>query len=540
MTDKDNTNEGKLPVLLPDNESLQNNSDNKSKKPFYKEPIILAAIGLLVIALVLLAIWFAKMKPTEKPATTDSMPTQREIGTPLVKVDTPIPSPTQVEVALTEEPTQDIPTTIPPRTEVITYTIQEGESITQIAEKFGIWPDTIIWANRYELGTNVLDYTAGETIFILPVNGAYHTWYEGEGLNGVAKYYGVTADDIIDYPGNNLDRATLGSTSSPNIKPGTRLVIPGGVISDYFADDSLLYYAAVQKLRSLPKGTPETHPAPRSEIISYEVQPKESIFSIAEAFGLEPETILWANRYIIGDTPDGIYPGQNLIILPEDGVYHAWSYGEGLNAVTKTYGVTPEDVLAEPMNKLSKEDVGDFSLPKIPTGQFLYIPGGKGMTPSWVSYVASDNDPTVKRANVSYLGAYSCGSNAVMRGSGAWVLPTTSSFISGYEYNPPVHNGLDYGGAIGNSLFAADNGVVIYAGWSDRGYGNTIVIDHMNGYISLYAHLMDGGIAVGCGQAVYAGSTIGYMGSTGNSSGPHLHFEIRYEGSPVNPHSFGL
>ena len=539
MTDNNNISKNNLTGPELSSDSPQDNNTASGKKPFYKDPIILGAIGLLILAIVLLSIWLARPKQTQ-PDLAEVTATPKEAVVPKVKVDTAIPNPTRELVTTTEEPAEVTATAIPPRTEVITYTIQEGESLTQIAEKFGIWPDTIIWANRYELGTNVQDYAAGDTIFILPINGAYHTWFEGEGLNGVAKYYGVTADDIIDYPGNKLDRATLGSTSSPNIKPGTRLIIPGGVISDYFADDSLLYYAAVQKLRSLPKGTPETHPAPRSEIISYEIQAKDSIFSIAEAFGLEPETILWANRYIIGDTPDGVYPGQNLIILPEDGVYHAWSYGEGLNAVTRTYGVKPEDVLAEPMNQLTKEQIGDFSLPKIPTGKFLYIPGGKGMTPSWVSYIESPNDPTVKRANVSYLGAFSCSSNAVMRGSGSWVLPTTSSFISGYEYNPPVHNGLDYGGSTGNSLFAADNGVVIYAGWSDRGYGNTVVVDHMNGYISLYAHLMDGGIAIGCGQAVYAGSTIGYMGSTGNSSGAHLHFEIRYEGSPVNPHSFGL
>ena len=103
-----------------------------------------------------------------------------------------------------------------------------------------------------------------------------------------------------------------------------------------------------------------------------------------------------------------------------------------------------------------------------------------------------------------------------------------------------MHNGLDYDGVTGDPIYATDSGVVIYAGWSDRGYGNTIVIDHGNGYLSLYAHLMDGGIAVGCGAAVYGGTTIGYMGSTGNSTGSHLHFELRYNGSPVNPHNFGL
>ena len=540
MTENKETTEGNLSGSQLSSKNQSDKKNKAGKKPFYKDPIIMGAIGFFILAIVLLGIWLIKARPGKRAARFEETPAQKELATPNVKVETAVPSPTRELVTITEAPTEAQPTGVPARTEVITYTIQEGESLTQIAEKFGIWPDTIIWANRYELGTNVQDYTAGSTIFILPVNGAYHTWFEGEGLNGVASYYGVTADAIIDYPGNNLDRATLGSTSSPNIAPGTRLIIPGGVISDYFADDSLLYYAAVQKLRALPKGTAETYPAPRTEIISYEVQDKDSIFSIAEAFGLEPETILWANRYIIGDTPDGVFPGQSLIILPEDGVYHAWSYGEGLNAVTRTYGVTPDDVLSEPMNELSKEQIGDFSLPKIPTGQFLYIPGGKGMTPSWVSYIPSDDDPNVKRANVSYLGAFSCGSALTMRGTGAWVLPTTTSNISGYEYNPPVHNGLDYAGTTGTPLFAADSGVIIYAGWSDRGYGNTIVVDHMNGYISLYAHLMDGGINVGCGQAVYAGTTIGYMGSTGNSSGSHLHFEIRYEGSPVNPHGFGL
>lgn len=74
----------------------------------------------------------------------------------------------------------------------------------------------------------------------------------------------------------------------------------------------------------------------------------------------------------------------------------------------------------------------------------------------------------------------------------------------------------------------------------NRGYGNTIVIDHGNGYLSLYAHIMDGGIAVNCGQVVSLGQLIGYMGSTGNSSGLHLHFEIATMVPPVDPHRFGL
>jgi hypothetical protein len=512
-------------------------SPSSRPQPFYKHPGTIAAGVLILVAIVLLITWLrGSQTPTQAEAT-------RTVAAPLVLVETDdvttsVEAPTQT---LAPVPTQQQPTPEPtalPRTEVITYTIQEGDTVSSIATKFNLWPETILWANRYELGDDIRNFTPGTTIFILPVDGVYHTWSAGEGLGAVSKYYGVTPEDIINYPANKLSAETIGSYTSPNIAAGTRLVVPGGTLPNYFASDNLLYYAAVEKLNSLPVGNAETHPAPRKEIIAYEVQPLDSIFSIAEQFDLSPETILWTNRYLIGDTPDGIYPGQKLIILPEDGVYHAWLYGEGLNGVSAGYGVTPQDILNEPLNQLDPETIGDLSLPHIKTGTFLYIPGGKGSIPSWVSVVsdpASGDHP-----NVSYLGAYACNTTAWITGSGVFQLPTNTRLISGYEYNPPVHNGLDYDGETGDPLYAVDHGVVIYAGWSDRGYGNTIVIDHGNGYLSLYGHLMDGGVAVNCGSIVYGGATIGYMGSTGNSTGSHLHFELRYNGSPVNPHDFGL
>jgi murein DD-endopeptidase MepM/ murein hydrolase activator NlpD len=84
--------------------------------------------------------------------------------------------------------------------------------------------------------------------------------------------------------------------------------------------------------------------------------------------------------------------------------------------------------------------------------------------------------------------------------------------------------------------FAADTGVVVYAGWNNFGYGNVVVIDHGNGYQTLYAH--QASIIVGCGQSVYKGETIGYVGMTGKTTGPHLHFEMWYGDSHVNPHDY--
>jgi len=522
--------------LTPDTQP-ENDAEIVSPKPLYKQPGMIAAGVLILLALVTLIIWMAGNKPPTQVEGTST------IVAPMVLLETEdpptiieAPTQTQAPIPTVAQPTPE-PTAVP-RTGVITHTIQEGETVASLAAKYDLWPETILWGNRYELGDDIRNYTPGTTIFILPVDGVYHTWSAGEGLGAVSSYYGVTPEDIINYPANNLTAGTVGSYASPNIAAGTRLVVPGGTLPNYFANDTLLYYAAVEKLNSLPLGNAESHPSPREEIIAYQVQPLDSIFSIAEQFDILPETILWTNRYLIGDTPDGIYPGQKLIILPEDGVYHAWLYGEGLNGVSSGYGVTPQDILNEPINQLDPEAIGDFSLPHIMTGTFLYIPGGRGSIPSWVSVVsdpASGDHP-----NVSYLGAYACNTTAWITGTGIFQLPTNTRFISGYEYNPPVHNGLDYGGDTGDPLYAVDHGVVIYSGWSDRGYGNTIVIDHGNGYISLYGHIMDGGFAVSCGQIVYSGATIGYMGSTGNSTGSHLHFELRYNGSPVNPHGFGL
>ena len=525
------------------NDSGQNEEPNELQKnsaqSLLKQRGMIAALVLVALAAILLITWALSGKESAKTDPTPTKMAEITPAEPFVEhtydtITTVAPMQT-IEAAIT--PTV---ATIVPRSEVITYTIQEGETVSGIAAKFGLWPETILWANRYELTSDLRNYTPGTTIYILPVDGVYHVWSAGEGLGAVSNYYGVTPEDILNYPANNLDPATIGSYASPNITAGTRLIVPGGTIPNYFASDTLLYYAAVEKLQSLPIGTSETFPAPRTEIIAYEVQALDSIFSIAEAFDLEPETILWTNRYLVGDTPDGIYPGQKLIILPEDGVYHAWLYGEGLNGVSSGYGVTPADILEEPLNNIDLEEIGDFSLPKIKTGTFLYIPGGRGSIPTWVSMVTDPSGGSGTHPNVSYLGGYACNSTSTVSGSGSFQLPTDTSRISGYEYTPPVHNGLDYAGRTGHNIYAVDTGVVIYAGWSDRGYGNTVVISHGNGYLPLYAHLMDGGINVACGSVVYGGSIIGYMGSTGNSSGPHLHFELRYEGAPVNPHNFGL
>lgn len=131
----------------------------------------------------------------------------------------------------------------------------------------------------------------------------------------------------------------------------------------------------------------------------------------------------------------------------------------------------------------------------------------------------------------------SSGSSA--SGTFCWPVPYTHSISSYYEWRwGRMHNGIDIasGGISGQPIVASDGGTVIQAGDKGDGYGNYVIIDHGNGYKTLYGHCSS--LAVSYGQYVSQGETIGYVGSTGNSTGPHLHFEIIYNSNKLNPLQF--
>ncbi len=267
---------------------------------------------------------------------------------------------------------------------------------------------------------------------------------------------------------------------------------------------------------------------PRTGVITYTVQTGDNLFAIAEKYGLQPETLLWGNFETLNDNPHLLSPGQVLNILPEDGAYYQWQAGDQLAKVAAFFGVDPQAILAYPGNHL---DLTQADRPDggIQPGAWLIVPGGKREIKDWGPPAISRSNPAV----ASYYGPGSCGeiySGAI--GTESFVWPTTEHYISGYGYSS-IHHAIDIGGFLGKPVMATDGGVIVYAGWSNYGYGNLIVIDHGNGWQSAYAHLSD--IAVACGQSVFQGGYIGAMGSTGNSSGPHLHFELVYQGSKPNP-----
>jgi hypothetical protein len=232
------------------------------------------------------------------------------------------------------------------------------------------------------------------------------------------------------------------------------------------------------------------------------------------------------------DNAHSLKPGQVLNILPVNGTYHEWQQGEGLNGVAQYYGVTPEDIINYPPNELDAATVGDYANPNIQPGTWLVVPNGRREFVSWSAPLGVTRE---NPASARVLGAGACGSiSGGAVGFGTFVWPSNKHTVTGFDYSPSTnHWGIDITGNEGEGVYATDAGVVVYAGWNDYGYGNMIMIDHGSGFQSLYAHL--NAFNVSCGQSIGQGDVIGAIGSTGRSSGAHLHFEIRAISSFVNP-----
>ncbi len=262
---------------------------------------------------------------------------------------------------------------------------------------------------------------------------------------------------------------------------------------------------------------------PRIDVIQYTVKQGDTLFGIADQFGLKPTTLLFGNYGTLKDRPDYLPIGIQLNILPVDGVYHQWAETDSLNTVAKFYGVTPEDIVNFPGNHLDPDNIGDLDHPNITAGTWLVVPGGTRQFTSWTapSQLVRE-DPSVR-----VWGPGVCsGITTVQVGYGNFVYPTVDHWLSGTPFTPSIrHFGVDFAGAQGNAIYAADAGTVVYSGWNTWGYGNLVIIDHGNGWQTLYAHMSQ--INVGCGQNVGQGDLIGLVGMTGGTStGPHLHFEM--------------
>ncbi|MCK4554432.1 M23 family metallopeptidase [Candidatus Parcubacteria bacterium] len=248
----------------------------------------------------------------------------------------------------------------------------------------------------------------------------------------------------------------------------------------------------------------------REKIVYYTIKPGDTVSTIAAEFEVSVNTILWENNLSAYSL---IRPGNQLAILPITGVTHKVARGENLSKIAKQYNIGKNKIIE--VNKLTDSS-------KLAAGQKLIIPDGRKVR--YASYTTpSYTGLSAIKSLVAPTGAKPVSSNKMN-----W--PTQGHRIT--QYYSWRHHGVDIADKTGTPIYAADTGTVEYIGWG-RGYGNQIVINHGGGKKTRYAHLSK--FYVSKGDKVNKGQTIAAMGSTGWSTGSHLHFEVIINNRKYNP-----
>ena len=245
----------------------------------------------------------------------------------------------------------------------------------------------------------------------------------------------------------------------------------------------------------------------RDRIVNYEVKPGDTVSSIANKFDISTDTVLWQND--LSET-EKIKPGQVLEILPVAGIAHDVRKGNTVYSIAKKYDVDAQQIVNYPFNAYVNDETFELAI-----GQVLIVPDG----------VKPNVRPTSPRIRQITPDA------GTVVASGNFVWPASGNITQRFVW---YHKGIDIANRSAPNILAADSGKVVVTGWPDGyGYGNRILVDHGNGFRTLYAHLSR--VYVVPGQSVNRGDAIGKMGSTGRSTGIHLHFEVIRNGVYLNP-----
>lgn len=249
----------------------------------------------------------------------------------------------------------------------------------------------------------------------------------------------------------------------------------------------------------------------RGEITYYTVQNGDTVSSIARRFNLTINTVLWANNLSAFSL---IRPGDSLTILPASGILYTIKTGDVISKIAAKYGIDADKIL-------SFNNIND----SLKIGQKIILPGASKLSEQTsVARAATQSGLSVIRDLIK--------APTAKAGSGKMAWPTVGYRIT--QYFSWRHNGVDIGNKTGTPIYAAEAGVVeIARGGYNGGYGNTIVINHGGGYETRYGHASK--LFVKVGDEVEKGENIAAMGSTGRSTGPHLHFEVLINGKRYNP-----
>jgi murein DD-endopeptidase MepM/ murein hydrolase activator NlpD len=282
-----------------------------------------------------------------------------------------------------------------------------------------------------------------------------------------------------------------------------------------------------------PQGVPDVDATPKSGTISqYSVRPGDTLSEIADMFGVTPNTILWGNDL---KSAKDIHTGEVLTILPVSGIQHTIIKGETLASLAKKYGANADDIAS--FNGLD-------STASLASGTTVIIPGGELAiaAPVVPTKAKTTTTSTVKSKTASIIGTIVKSGGGLINvlqnpykgGSGAPIPGFYGNPVPGGIITQGIHgwNGVDIGAHTGTPIYAAAAGTVIVShssGWNG-GYGSYVVIDHGNGTQTLYSHMSS--VVASMDATVGKGSLIGYVGTSGEATGPHLHFEVRGAKNP--------
>ena len=287
------------------------------------------------------------------------------------------------------------------------------------------------------------------------------------------------------------------------ILSGSKLVVSKEVDSDYLKTAVDIIPEKNTALITLPENRQ------RTEYLTYKVEPGDSLYSIGSKFKVSTDALKYVNNLYDGSI---LRTGQDITIPPISGLIHKVEAGDTLASIAQKYSV-------------SSQAIADFNYllepNKLALGTELVIPDAKIPLPvvTNLSIIPSTINIGVTDANAK---------------KGWCMWPTAVNVIT--QHFVWYHNGLDIASSWGSTMppiYACADGVVVRAGWDPFGLGLHIIIDHGNGYQTVYGHMSR--LDVSYGDRVRKGEIIGLMGSTGNSTGPHVHFMIKYQGSPQDP-----
>lgn len=286
------------------------------------------------------------------------------------------------------------------------------------------------------------------------------------------------------------------------IAPAIAQEFPGRSVNPWEVDSSPAVLSATSESEGIETLISEKV---RDGIKEYKVEDGDTVTSIAHKFGIDEDTIRWQNNL----TKDKIKVSQILQILPVKGIAHKVVKGDTVYSIAKRYDTEAQGMVDFPFNTFSNDETFELAI-----GQIVIVPDG-------IKPAETITSPRIRQITPDA---------GFVVASGNFVWPTSGTISQNFAW---YHPGLDIANKAGPNILAADAGVVTYSGCLNWGYGCHLKIDHGNGYTTLYGHLSQ--MYVNVGQRVARGNLIGKMGSTGRSTGTHLHFEVAKNGMKLSP-----